>query len=330
MSAEVKHHAERIPEWKVKEVDELVKQINETPVFGLVGMADIPATQIQKLRADLREIVTIRMVRNNIARRAIGKCSADVKPLADHIDKQTAFIFSDLNPFKLSKMLLENKTPMPLRAGSTAPIDIVIEAGDTPFSPGPMVGTLQSAGIPAAIKSGKVVITETKTVVKEGDTVSAQLAEVLALMEIYPREVGLDPRAIYEGGLLFKAEDLSLDVEGMLSQMSMAAAQAFGLAIEIGYFTPETIGPIVQSAAFKARNLVLECAIPVPSMAEELLAKAAAQASTINTLVEGGDVAEPGASTAKEAGAEEKDEQVEETEKEDDDAGMGGLSALFG
>ncbi|MHC1631099.1 MAG: 50S ribosomal protein L10 [Methanotrichaceae archaeon] len=330
MSAEVQHHTKHIPEWKIREVDNLVKQINETSVVGLIGVTDIPARQFQVLREKLRGISTIKMVRNNIARRAIEKCSADIKPLLDHVEKQTAFIFTDVNSFKLCKMLDEMKSSMPIRAGGTSPIDIVIKKGDTPFSPGPMVGTLQNAGIPASIKKGKVVINETTTVVKEGETVSPQLAEVLELMEIYPRMVGFDLRAVHEGGLVFRTEDLTLDVEAILSQMNTAAAQVFGLATEIGYATPETIGPMLWSAASKARTLVMECAIPVPRMTEALLTRAAAQASSLSSLVEDGKKASEKAPKPENEAAKTEEKEDKSDEAEEEEAGPGGLSALFG
>jgi len=319
-------HTEHVPEWKVREVEDLVEMIRSSPVVGLVGLTDIPAKQIQDLRAEMRDFATIKMVRNNISRRAIAKCSEDLLPLADGIEAQTAFIFTDINPFRLAKLLEEKKKPMPIKAGGKANSDIVIEKGETSFAPGPMVGKLQAAGIPAAIKSGKVVINETKVVAQEGDTVSAQLAEVLAMMEIFPRNVGLQLRAVYEGGLVYRAEDLTIDVDGIISQMGKASAQALGLALEIGYATPTTISPLLQRAASKARNLVLDCGIPVPSMMEALLAKAAADAKMLKSLAEGGPAAAPAA-----APAEKTEEKAEEADKEEtEEAGMGGLSALFG
>jgi len=146
-------------------------------------------------------------------------------------------------------------------------------------------------------------------------------------MEIFPRKVGLELLAVYEGGLVYKSEDLTIDVDAILAQMSTASAQALGLAVEIGYATPTTIAPILQRAASKARNLVLECAIPVPGMMEALLAKAAADASVLTNLVEGGPAEAPAAGAPAETG----EEKAEEAEKEEDEeAGLGGLSALFG
>ena len=326
MSVQVRH-TEHVPEWKIREVEDLVERIGESPVVGLVSLTEIPAKQIQDLRSELRDFATIKMVRNNIARRAIEKCSDDFLPLADGIEAQTAFIFTDVNPFKLYRMLEEKKQPMPIKAGGKAPTDIVIEKGDTPFSPGPMVGKLQSAGIPAAIKSGKVVINEMKVVAEEGDTISAQLADVLATMEIFPRMVGLQLRAVYEGGLVYRPEHLTIDVDGIISQMATASSHAMGLALEIGYATPTTISPLLQRAASKARNLVLECSLPVPSMMEALLAKAAADAALLKSLAEGG----PAEAAVPAAPADKSEEKAEEAEKEEDEeAGLGGLSALFG
>jgi large subunit ribosomal protein L10 len=92
MSVQVRH-TEHVPEWKIAEVEDLVERIQNSPVVALVGLTDIPAKQLQDLRTQLRDGATIKMVRNNIARRAIEKCSGEILPLADEIDdRQTAFI----------------------------------------------------------------------------------------------------------------------------------------------------------------------------------------------------------------------------------------------
>ena len=315
-------HTTHIPEWKVKEVDELVDKISKSRVVGIVGLREIPADNLQKMRGDLRGNVEIRMVRNTIARRALEASPVQIKPLADFIEDQTALIFSDLNPFKLNSMLEKGKQPMPIKAGTRAPKDIVIEAGETSFSPGPMVGKLQAAGIPAAIKGGKVVINQKITLAKEGEVVPAKTAEILKTMEIFPRNIGLELRGAYEGGLIFRSKDLAIDVEGQVARISEASARAFNFAVEIGYPTPATIGPMLQKAQTKARALVLDAGMIVPSMMEFILAKAAANASAIAGLASG---QKAPAATAAPA-AEEK--QEEKKEEEGDTAA--GLGALFG
>lgn len=319
MAGEIRHTA-HIPEWKVKDVEELIEKISKSRVVGVVGVREIPASNLQQMRGSLRGNVEIRMVRNTIARRALEASAPDIRPLADFIEDQTALIFSNDNAFKLNSLLEKGKQPMPIKAGSRAPKDIVVEAGETTFSPGPMVGKLQAAGIPAAIKGGKVVINQRITLAKEGEIVPAKTADILKTMEIFPRNVGLELRAAFEGGLIFKSKDLSINVDSKIAELCNASAKAMSFAVEIGYTTPVTIGPMLQKAQTKARALVLEAAIPVPSMMEFILAKAAANAKSIDNIARG--------ETAPAAAAPAAKEEKEEKKDEGDTAA--GLGALFG
>ena len=319
MAGEIRHTA-HIPEWKVKDVEELIEKISKSRVVGVVGVREIPASNLQQMRGSLRGNVEIRMVRNTIARRALEASAPEIRQLANFIEDQTALIFSDSNPFKLNSLLEKGKQPMPIKAGSRAPKDIVVEAGETTFSPGPMVGKLQAAGIPAAIKGGKVVINQKITLAKEGEIVPAKTADILKTMEIFPRNVGLELRAAYEGGLIFKSKDLSIDVDSKIAELCNASATAMSFAVEIGYTTSVTIGPMLQKAQTGARALVLEAAIPVPSMMEFILAKAAANAKAIDKIARG--------ETAPAAAAPAAKEEKEEKKDEGDTAA--GLGALFG
>ncbi len=323
MAAEVRH-TEHIPEWKKQEVSEIIEKIKKSRVIGIVGMREIPASDLQQMRAEIRGSAEIRMVRNNIARRAIDSGSEDLKPLADYLEDQSALVFSNDNPFKLFKMLEKSKRPMPIKAGARAPREIAIEAGETSFSPGPMVGKLQAAGIPAAIKGGKVVINQRTVLAKEGEVVSPKIADILKVLEIFPKNIGLDLKAVYEGGLIFQAKDLSVDVDAVLANIGATSAKAFSFAVEIGYPTTETIGAILQKAQTKARGLVAEAGIPVPGMMDIVLAKAAANAQAISRLVSG----EPAAPEAAPAQVEEAKPKEEEKKEEEDSAA--GLGALFG
>jgi large subunit ribosomal protein L10 len=283
--AAVVRRTEHVPEWKKEEVSELLEKIGKSRVVGVVGMREIPAADLQQMRAEVRGSSEIKMVRNTIARRALESAAPEIRPLAEYLEDQSALIFSNDNPFKLYKSLEKGKRPMPIKAGSVAPKEIAIEAGETSFSPGPMVGKLQAAGIPAAIKGGKVVINQRTVLARDGEVVSAKTADVLKLLEIYPRTVGLNLRAAYEDGLIFRAQDLSVDVDALILELATASAKAFGLAVEVGYATPKTVGPMLQRAQTKARGLVAEAGIPVPGMMDLVLSKAASNAQAISRLV---------------------------------------------
>jgi len=194
-----------------------------------------------------------------------------------------------------------------------------------------MVGKLQAAGISAAIKSGKVVINQQITLVKEGEIVSSKVADILKDMEIFPKNVGLNLRAAYEGGLVFRAKDLTLDVQGIISQFGLASAKAFGLAMEVAYATPQTVVPLLHIAQAKARGLVVELGIPVPGMMELVLLKAAANAQAIESIVSGVKVPIPAPSVvAKPETKSEVEDKQEKKESLEEEAGVEGLGALFG
>ncbi len=226
----------------------------------------------------MKDAVKIRIYRNNLIHRALDESGSDLSPIGSSVNDQTALVFTDLNPFKLYKLLKSSKTEAPIRAGAIAPADITVEGGPTSFAPGPIVGDLQNAGIPARIDKGKVVIRETKVVAHEGETVSHALSEMLTRLEIYPMTVGFDLRAVYDNGTILEADALDIDEAKYAADIATATTGAFNLAIAIAYPTPVTIPTLLAKAASDARNLAINSAIPVPAIIDLLLSKAQSSA----------------------------------------------------
>ena len=96
-------------------------------------------------------------------------------------------------------MLLESQTQAPAKGGEVAPYDIIIEKGPTAFPAGPIVGDFQTAGFPAAIEKGKIVIRKKHTAVAEGDIISAEVASALTKLEVYPITVGMQLVGAFDG-----------------------------------------------------------------------------------------------------------------------------------
>ncbi|HZD44176.1 MAG TPA: 50S ribosomal protein L10, partial [Methanomicrobiales archaeon] len=177
------HH---LPQWKRNEVETIKKGIQSHKSTALVDMQGIPATQLQQIRADLRDVAELRMTRNTLIEHALTELGGDVEAVEEFISGQSALLFTDINPFKLFKMLEKTKTKMAAKPGEVAPEDVVVAKGPTNFKPGPIVGELQQAGIPAAIEGGKVRIRETRTVVKKGEVINKRMADILQKLDIKP------------------------------------------------------------------------------------------------------------------------------------------------
>ncbi len=285
MATEV-HHSVHIPSWKKEDVEEIRNLSNEYPVVGIVAMRGIPAKQLQNMRAELRGTAALRMYRNNLIELAI-RDNKELAPLLNYIEDQTAFIFTNLDPFKLRKTLEKSKTHAPIKGGAISPRDIVVHKGPTSFNPGPIAGELQQAGIPAGIAGGKVVIKKTVTAVHTGEVVSGKLAEMLARLEIYPLEVGLDLRAVCEDGLIYQGDVLAIDEEQYASDIATATQMAFNLAINIVYPCSATIETLLQKALSDSRNLAVNAVVFEKDAIDIILAKARMESIALsNTLKE--------------------------------------------
>jgi large subunit ribosomal protein L10 len=341
---EIDHHSSHIPNWKAKEVEEIKELIKTYHLFGIVGIEGIPAKQLQKMRRDLNGTAYIKVARNTLIKRALEEMDQDVKDMSEFIDVQTALIFSDQNPFKLFKLLEKSKTPSPIKAGAVAPKDIVVEARPTSFPPGPILGDLQRAGIPAAIDGGKVVVKETKTVLKEGEKAPQLLASMLNRLEIYPMVVGLDLRAVLEEGSIFRPDVLAVDETQYFNDIALAAKQAFNLSVYAAYPNADNITTLIAKASTESRNLGIYAVVFEPELMGALMGKAqsqmiavAAAASAKNeeavddelkqTLGAAAAAAVSATTETKAETVEAKEEKEEESSEED---GMAGLGALFG
>ena len=276
------HH---LPAWKKDEVAEIKKHAKEYTLIGLVDMYGIPAQQVQQIRRNLRGKAVIKVTRNTLIEHALAEIGGDAKGLTKFISGHSAVIFSNDNPFKLYKQLEKTKTKMAAKAGETAPEDIVIEKGPTSFKPGPIVGELQQAGIPAAIEGGKVKIRETKTVVKKGAVISAKLADVLVKLDIKPMDVGLALQAAFHDGSLYEPSVLAVDEEKILAQIQLAGQQAFNLSVNAAIPTRETLAAILTKAVRDARGLAIEADVYEKDVIDAIIGKAHRESQAIKSLV---------------------------------------------
>jgi large subunit ribosomal protein L10 len=276
------HH---LPAWKKDEVDDIKKNAKQYSLIGLVDMYGIPAQQVQQIRRNLRGKAVIKVTRNTLIRHAFEEIGGDVKNLSRYISGHSAIIFTNDNPFKLFKQLEKTKTKMAAKPGEKAPEDIVIEKGPTSFKPGPIVGELQQAGIPAAIEGGKVRIRETKTVVKKGGVISAKLATILVKLDVKPMDVGLALQVAYHGGDIFEPSVLAVDETVILGQIALASREALGLSVEAAFPTKDSTDAILIKAVRDARGLAIEAAIYEKDVVDAIIGKAYREGQVLKTLV---------------------------------------------
>lgn len=275
-----------LPQWKRDEVEKIKELSRQYMLTGLVDLQGIPAKQLQEMRRDLRGSAVLKMTRNTLIEHAFSELGGDISGINSYIDGQSALIYTNENPFKLYRKLKDTMTKMVAKPGDVAPEDISVSKGPTAFPPGPIVGQLQQAGIPAAIEGGKVVIRENKTVVKAGEEISAKMADVLAKLDIRPIDVGLNLQIACYEGTFFEPKTLDIDESKYFNDVVLAAQQAFNLSVNATYPTATTAGAIIGKAVCEARNLAVDAAVYEKDVVEMIIGRAQREMLALRAIVE--------------------------------------------
>jgi len=298
-----------IAEYKKKIVNEFVSLVNSYPVVGVVNMENLPTAQLQKMREQLRDKVVIRMTKRRFMNIAFDKLKDSKKGIEEmkvYLTGMPALLFTKDEPFKLAKTLKKSMSTAPAKQGQVAPKDIIVTAGPTPFSPGPVISELASAGIKTAIEAGKIVVKSDAVVVKKGEKVSSAIAGILARLGVEPMEVGLNLTAVYDNGTIFTKEVLDIDEEEFMGKIKTAYNSAIGLALELSFLTKETTEMMVSKTFSEAKTLALSQNIMADAVKGEIMAKANNEMLALKSKL-----------NISDAPKEKPEEKVEEVVKEE-------------
>ncbi|HJM19039.1 MAG TPA: 50S ribosomal protein L10 [Candidatus Thalassarchaeaceae archaeon] len=335
----------KVSPWKRDRVAELVEILQQDGVIGIVDTTGVPATAMLGMRSELRDRMEMTMAKKTLFRLAWKEAGFDDSMLEEMMaraDQPVLVHSSVLSPFQLFNELEKTRTGRSAKAGDIAPQDIIVEAGQTDFAPGPIVGELSSVGIPAKIDKGKVMIQKTVTAVNEGDEIPVELGLMLDKLGIKPIEIGIILCGAIEGGVLMPPEDLNLDLDGFRSNIGQAVSASFNVACNVRWFTPETVPVLVSKAKSEALSVAVEAGVTnsetMPLFISRANSRAMALAGQLDSSALDDDLSNllgataaavasaPAEAAPEEAAAEEAAEEEEEEEAAD----FGGLGDLFG
>jgi len=314
-----KKGAKEIPKWKKDEVKDIIKLVKEYPIFGVVDLENLPTLQLQRMRLKLKDMLALKMTKKRLIRIALEQIKD--KPYMDKVIESMrgmpALIFTKENPFKLYKKLSENKSQAPAKPGQTAPNDIIIPAGPTSFTPGPIISELAQQGIKTQVEDGKLTVTDDVVLVKEGEKITPEQADLLSRFGMEPMEVGLNVVLVYEDGTLYQKSILAVDEKEYLDNVRAASAQSLALAMDIGYMAEDTVKPMLQKAFREMKSIAESADILTDEKAVQMVGQANIEMKAIQTVA---NITEEVAEEAKKKPeekpkAEEKTEEVKEEKK---------------
>jgi len=310
-----------VAESKKKIVKEFSDLINSYPVIGAVDMENLPTAQLQKMRGQLRDKVLIRMTKRRLINLILDNTKEKkkgIEEMKNYLTGMPALLFTKDDPFILAKTLKKSMSTAPAKPGQVAPKDIIVGAGPTPFSPGPVISELASAGIKTAIENGKIVVKSDAVVVKKGDKVSLAISGILARLGVEPMEVGLNLTAVYDNGTIFTKDVLDIDEEEFMGKIKTAYNSAIGLALELSFLTKETTEIMIAKAFREAKAIALSQNIMAEGIKEDIMAKANKEMLALKSKLNIPDAPKEGPKgKEKEEIKKEAEEEKKETKEEE-------------
>ena len=271
-----------VSEKKTKLVEEVKADIMKYPVVGIIDMFKMPGRQLHEIRNRLRGKAVIRMVKKRLIKIALESSGADnIKALGECIQGEPALILTDMNPFRLARIISESKSQAAAKEGDISPRDIVVKAGPTSLAPGPVIGEFQRLKIPAMVEADRIAVRHDTVVARSGDRISRELAGMLSKLGIEPIEIGLNLLAAWEGGMVYAKDILFVPPEEYACRLRQAFCCALGLSMDINYFTADNISLLLAKAHREARGLSVQAGIATPDTIGMALANANAQAQAL-------------------------------------------------
>ncbi len=248
----------QIPEKKQKILEEIISMIKEYNTIMIALIENLSSAQFQKLKKLLSDKIKIRVIKKTLVLRALEESKKDkskIEVLEKSLASNFALVFSNLDPFEIAAIFSGNKTRVPAKPGYIAKEDIVVEAGPTDLPAGPAISQLSKINLKASIEGGKIVIKERSIVVKAGEPVGGDVANVLAQLEVNPVVISLQPVAAYDTKAGKVYENIKVDKDETLEQLKIISRESFNFALNIEYAAKETIKFLLMKAASHFNSL---------------------------------------------------------------------------
>lgn len=291
-------------------------------------MDNVRSQQVHNVRRDLRGKAELLMGKKTLQKKVISirgnadDASNNDKAMAQKLSTEEllsgnlGLLFTNEDPSVINDILLANKIKAPARVGSIAPTDVVVPAGNTGLEP-TMTSFFQALNIPTKIAKGTVEITTERKVLATGDKVDNSTATLLAKLKIFPFFYAMDINSIWDNGVLFTKDDLSVTDEVLEEAFVSGINNITALSLGAGIPT-EASFPHMVTDAFKT---LLAASVETEFVFTEFNGEQLRADAKAGKL--GGGAAAPAAAAGAAAPAKAAAAPVEESS--DDDDGMGGL-----
>jgi len=266
-------------EKKRKVIEEIKEKLKKYKCFCLADLRNIKAEQFKLIRQKLSSMAELKVYRKNLIIKALNEFYTESKVpdgLRKYIEDtkvMPVLIFTNENPFKVARVLEENKVDAFAKAGDIATDDIIVYPGPTNFPPGPMISEFKKFGIKTKVEGGKLSIIDEVKLLSKGEVINEELADFLKKLEIKPCKVTLKLLCSLEGKNYYDFEGVVVSPDSYLKNIKECFFGALNLATKLLIPFKENIGSILTILYLKARNLAIQASVESKEVINDILAK---------------------------------------------------------
>jgi len=307
----------------------LVSLLEEYTKVLIVAADNVGSNHMQKIRQAMRGSAVLLMGKNTMIRKAIRdhlEKTPALEGLLPHVRGNIGLVFTNGDLADVRTKLTELKVQASAKAGSIAPIDVVVPAGNTNMEP-TKTSFFQALSIPTKINRGTIEIINDIHLLTIGAKVSLSQAALLQMLGIKPFQYGLKVMTVYDNGAVYPAAVLDLTDDDILKKFFTGVNNVAAVSLQIGYPTVVSLPHSIMNGYkhLLAISIATDYTFPGSEKIKTLLsdpaAFAAAQAAAAAASAPSGGAATTAAAPA--AGAAKP--KVEEKPEEEVDEDMGGL-----
>jgi large subunit ribosomal protein LP0 len=233
----------------------LVSLLDEYSRILIVTADNVGSNQMQKIRRAMRGQAVLLMGKNTMIRKAI-RDHLTKTPLLEgilpHIKGNIGLVFTNGDLADVRTKLTELKIQAAAKAGSIAPIEVVVPAGNTNMEP-TKTSFFQALSIPTKINRGTIEIINDIHLLTVGQKVSLSQAALLQMLGIKPFLYGLKVATVYDNGAVYPAAVLDLTDDDIIKKFFRGVSNVAALSLQIGY---PTVVSVPHSVANAYKNLL--------------------------------------------------------------------------
>ncbi|AAG50973.1 60S acidic ribosomal protein, putative; 58619-59992 [Arabidopsis thaliana] len=311
-------------EKKIAYDTKLCQLIDEYTQILVVAADNVGSTQLQNIRKGLRGDSVVLMGKNTMMKRSVRIHSENsgntaILNLLPLLQGNVGLIFTKGDLKEVSEEVAKYKVGAPARVGLVAPIDVVVQPGNTGLDPS-QTSFFQVLNIPTKINKGTVEIITPVELIKQGDKVGSSEAALLAKLGIRPFSYGLVVQSVYDNGSVFSPEVLDLTEDQLVEKFASGISMVTSLALAVSYPTLAA-APHMFINAYKnalAIAVATDYTFPQAEKVKEFLkdpSKFVVAAAAVS--------ADAGGGSAQAGAAAKVEEKKEESDEEDYEGGFG-------